>query len=188
MNLLQQLIEILKSALVWWFIVEPWEQAVRVRFGKNVLLFDPGVHFKLPFFDVLYKQNTRRRVCDVPLATLSTLDGITISVHSSIGYAVRDVLKLHNTLQDAELAVKQAALGCVARFVAVNTSSQCTPEKLSAYVEENIKLERYGLEDVDFVVSGFVCGVRTYRIISDGMYAYPGQASGLTTLPPQLPK
>lgn len=189
MSFLQQLIELLKSLLMWWVIVEPWEQAVRVRFGKNVSLLHTGVHFKLPLFDVFYKQNVRRRVCDIPLTTLSTSDGVTISVHSSLGYAVRDVLKLHNTLQDAELAVKQEALGCVSRFVTSHTAAECAPGAITAYVGQTIDLEKYGLAEVDFFVSGFVRGVRTYRLINDGMYSYLGKASDLTTLAPdQVPK
>lgn len=184
MNAVQAIIDFIKSLLDWWFIVEPWEQAIRVRFGKNVRLFTAGVYFKVPFFDSIYKQNTRRRVCDVPLITLSTSDNITISVHSSLGYIVKDVLKLHNTLQDAELAVKQEALGHVTRFVVSHTIAECSPSAITEYVISNLNLEKYGLGEVEFFLSGFVARVRTYRMINDGMYAYAGQPSGLTTLAP----
>jgi hypothetical protein len=181
MSAAQSIIEFIKSLLDWWFVVEPWEQAIRVRFGKRVNLFSAGVYFKVPFFDQVYKQNVRRRVCDIPLITLTTVDGITISVHSSLGYAVKDVLKLHNTLQDAEMAVKQEALGHLTKFVVSHSMEECSPAAITAYVSSNINLEKYGLGEVEFFLSGFVAKVRTYRLISDAMHAYAGHSSGLTT-------
>ncbi len=35
MSLFNGILEFLKTMVSWWFVVEPWEQAVRVRFGKR---------------------------------------------------------------------------------------------------------------------------------------------------------
>lgn len=184
MNVIQSILDFITALLNWWFIVEPWDQAIRVRFGKHVRLFGAGVHFKIPFFDTVYKQNVRRRVCDVPLITLSTSDKVTVSIHSSLGYVINDVLKLHNTLQDAELAVKQEVLGHITRFIVSHAIKECSPTAIVEAVTSKLNLQKYGLGDVEFFLSGFVAGVRTYRLINDGMYAFSGTASGLTTLAP----
>lgn len=180
MSILYQLLEFLRTLLNWWFVVEPWEQAIRVRFGKHVKLFDAGVHVKMPFFDKLYVQNVRRRVSSIPLQTMTTADGKTMTMHGSIGYRIADVLKLHSTLHDAEVSVQQEVLGHITQYIVTNEKTACTPEKIVAYVKAKQNLQRYGLADVDFFLQGYVSDVPTYRLIQDSMSQYQA-VSGLNT-------
>lgn len=170
----------------WWFIVEPWEQAVRVRLGNRVQLFGPGPHMKVPFFDVLYKQNNRRRVSGIPLQTLTTKDDIPLTVHGSIGYKIADVLKLHMTLQDAEESVRQEVLGCITKYVVETNAVDCRPATIIAHVVATLDLKKYGLDDVEFFLNGYVSNVPTYRLIQDSMVGYMGSTS-LSTCNPMAP-
>lgn len=178
MNILQQVVNFIQSLLVWWFIVEPWEQAVRVRFGKRVRLYVAGLYFKIPFFDVIYKQNIRRRVSAISPTTTITADGCLITLSASIGYRIVDVLLLQNTLHDAEHSVKQEVLGRITEYVVTHALTECHPSHISAYVTANAKLEKYGLGDFEFFVTGYVSKVRTYRLIQDSLamtdYSFPG--------------
>lgn len=183
MSVFQQLLGFLNTLLSWCFTVEPWEQAIRVRCGKNVRLFPPGMYWKFPFFDVVYKQNVRRRVCGIPIQTLTARDGKALTITGSLGYKVADVLKLHLTLHDAEGSVQQEVLGIVADYVASQDTAQCTPALIIAYVRARLDFERYGLSDVEFFLSGYVCGVPTFRLLQDTMQAY-GMGGSLSTQPP----
>lgn len=180
MSFIQNILAFLHTLLNWWFVVEPWEQAVRVRFGKHVRLFTAGVHVRMPFFDRLYVQNIRRRVTAIPLQTLTTRDGKNITLHGSIGYKIADVLKLHMTLHDAETSVQQEVLGLITRYVVAHSLADCTPELVTQHVSSLLDLAKYGLGDVDFFLSGYVSDLPTYRLIQDSMQAYVG-VSGLST-------
>lgn len=183
MSIFQGILDFLKQLLAWWFVVEPWEQAVRVRFGKNVKLMYAGVHFKIPFFDVIYKQNVRRRVSGIPVQTLTASDGSPITVHGSIGYKICDVLKLQQTLHDAEVSVQQMLQGLITDYVVTHPAADCTPEKIISAVKERLDLSKYGLGEADFFLTGFVSSVPTYRLIQDSLQQYGPYTSGLSTQP-----
>jgi hypothetical protein len=181
MNIANAILDFLKNLLAWWFLVEPWEQAVRVRFGKHYVLRHPGVHFKFPFFDIVYKQNVRRRTSSVPLQTLTTRDGKTMTVLGSLGYSIVDVLKLHLTLHDAESTIKQMVQGLVSEYVATHDLLDCTPAQVTAAVRAQLQLAKFGLGDVEFFLTGYVSNIRTYRLISDTMQWAYEYSSGLST-------
>ncbi len=183
MSVIQGILDFLKNLLAWWFVVEPWEQAVRVRFGKHVRLIHAGVHFKIPFFDVIYKQNVRRRVSGIPVQTLTASDGAPVTVHGSIGYKICDVLKLQQTLHDAEVSVQQELQGLITNYVVSHSAPDCTPEKIIAGVKKKLDLSKYGIGDADFFLTGFVASVPTYRLIQDSMQQYGPYTSGLSTQP-----
>lgn len=174
MNVLQNILDFIRSLLSWWFIVEPWEQAVRVRFGKHVELFSAGVHFRIPFFDAIYKQNVRRRFSGVPLQTLTTNDGKSLTVHGSLGYRIADVLVLHQTLHDAEFSIQQEVLGLIAAYVVGNRLSECAPKDIIGAVSADLDLGKYGLTDVEFFLTGYIADIPTYRLLQDTMAPYYG--------------
>ena len=45
-----------------FYIVMPWEQAIRARLGSRVKLIGSGFHWKLPFLDRVFTQNIRLHV------------------------------------------------------------------------------------------------------------------------------
>lgn len=61
MSFIQNILALLGRLVSWWFVVLPWEQAVRVRAGSRVRLYGAGLHFRVPFIDYVWLQNTRRR-------------------------------------------------------------------------------------------------------------------------------
>lgn len=177
MNIFYQLINFLKAILNWWFVVEPWEQAVRTRFGKHLRMFGPGVHIRIPFFDRIYGQNIRRRVMNMGIQTTTTLDGKCITVNGSLGYRITDVLKLHQTLHDAEGSILQEVCGKVNRYIAVHPAVECTPEKIMAAIGEALPLEKYGVGECDFFLSGYVSDIPAIRLIQEGMGGYHSAGS-----------
>lgn len=180
MNFVYQLLQFLQTALTWWFIVEPWEQAIRVRFGKHTALFGPGAHVRIPYFDRIYVQNVRRRVMALGTHTMTTRDGETITVSGSLGYKITDVLKLHQTLNDAEATVTQQVQGLVAKYVATHSANDCTPERLMECVNSMLPLTQYGLGEADFFLQGYIARLPTFRLIQDGLGGYV-QAQTLST-------
>lgn len=183
MNILRDLIDFITTLLNWWFVVEPWEQSVRVRFGKHIRLYETGIYWKIPFFDRLYTQNVRRRVCNVPAQTITTFDGKSMTIHGSLAYRIDDVLKLHLTLHDAQASVCQETLGRVADYVVRHPISECQPEQIVRYVKATLCFEKYGLADVDFFLAGYVADLPTFRLIQDSLTGIQnwGHGSNLDT-------
>ncbi len=51
MNWIKEIIQLFGEAFNWLYILQPWEQGVRVRAGKHIKKVNGGLHFKLPYLD-----------------------------------------------------------------------------------------------------------------------------------------
>lgn len=167
MSIVQQFLDFLKTLLSWWFIVEPWEQAVRTRFGKHIALFGAGTHFKIPFFDAVYRQNTRRRLMPMGSQTLTTSDRRLVSIHSTVGFQISDVMLLQQSLHDADGTVMQHVTSILSTDIATHTLAECAPAAVVARVKAALHLEDYGLSAVEVAITSYVADIRTLRVIQD---------------------
>lgn len=160
-----------------WVIVAPWEQALRVRFGKHVRVLGAGFHLRLPVIDVVFLQSIRRRVAGVGRQTLTTRDNQTITVGAALGYEITDVEQLYRGLHHAEDTLQQLARSKIAAYVTSHRLADCTPSALQG-LADGLNLETYGLATPELVVTDFAV-VRTYRLIGDQQYS--GYGDALTT-------
>lgn len=173
MNFLQSLLDALRAAVTWWVMVAPWEQAIRVRFGKNVTLLAPGVHLKYPVIDRVYSQTTRLRVSMMHSQTLTTSDGKPVTIAVNLGYKIADLLKVYNTLHSAESSLAAITVGAVGEYIVNSLAVDCTPAALMFFVQEkvNARLEEFGFSDVEISVQTFAF-VKTYRFITGDGHAW----------------
>lgn len=155
----------IKDALTWWVTVAPWEQAIRVRLGKHVRLLNAGIHLKVPWLDRIYRQSVRMRMATVPAQTLTTGDGKPLTIAINLGYRIGDLLKLYETLHDADGTIGAMVAGAVGEFVATRNSWEVTPDALAEAVESNVSLEQFGVTGVRVSVQTFAF-VRTFRFIT----------------------
>lgn len=161
---LQQLFTQLGKLFTWWVTVTPWEQGLRVRFGKKVTLLRAGVHLRIPVFDKIFKQTIRRRFSAVPTQTLTMEDGKTVTVAGSLGYTIYDLEALYNTLHHAEATLEAEVQGIVSDFIISSAYDEFTPRALQEYVESHLEFERYGIASPQFIVTTFVC-TKTFRLL-----------------------
>ena len=101
------IIDVLRSfwrLFIWWVVVQPWEQGIRVRLGKRRKRLSPGLSFRIPYVDVVYKQSVRLRYTTTTPQTVSSSDGVALTVSGQLGYLISDIDKLYDTLQQAENA------------------------------------------------------------------------------------
>ena len=183
MNIIQNILDLLGRLVSWWFMVLPWEQAVRVRAGSRVRLYNAGLHFRVPFLDYVWIQNTRRRVSGVDTQTLSTRDGKTVTLGGSLSYRVHDVLVLQSSLHQAAHTLSQISASAASQFVITHDFKDCSPEAIVAAVNTAVgdEFKRVGLADATFFLTDFVSTARTYRVVQN----YVGASIGgplLTTL------
>lgn len=171
MGIVREALDFIARLLTWWYLVMPWESAVRVRLGNRATLIGPGVHARIPYFDVIYVQNTRLRMMHLQTQTISTKDSKPLTLAGSIRYRIQDVLKLYQTLHQAEQTVKQCVAAVITEYIVSHELADISPDKLMAFVNERIALEEYGLAQVAFCLTDF-CTVRTYRMISEGIGGY----------------
>lgn len=167
MEQLAKIFEFVKSVFIWWIIVNPWESAIRVRFGKNSVILAGGCHFRIPFFDRVYIQTTRLRVLSLPPQTVTTKDGKTLTIVSAIGYTISDMYKLYETLYQPEPTLCNIVMGSTSEYLCVHDLSECSPNLIESYVLPKLSGTDFGIKFEYFKITGYAV-VRTYRLIQDG--------------------
>lgn len=168
MEWLQKLLGNFGQLFKWYFILMPWEQALRIRLGKYSTKFEGGLHFKIPYLDRIYSQNTRHRISNIPPQTITTLDNKTITLSGALAYRVIDITPLYTKLHMAEDTIQQTVQGILSEYIASNNFGDCSPAEIVIQVENEMNLKRWGLNSGQFILTDFVV-VKTYRFISGGI-------------------
>lgn len=167
MESLSKILDFITTVFQWWFVVSPWERAIRVRCGKKVEVKQEGIYLKIPFFDSVYLQNTKTRVVDLPVQTLTTLDKQTLTVSSIVGYEIVDILVLYNTLYHPDSTIANIMMGKISEYVSTHNVDECTPSKIESSMKRELNKTEFGINySYVRVVSHAI--VKTYRIIGDG--------------------
>lgn len=162
-----------------WTIVNPWQQALRVRLGKQVTHLGPGIHWKLPFVHTIFAQSVRRRVVALQTQTITTKDWKTATLSASMAYEIHDLERLYQTLHHAEDTLVRLGMAALAGVVRSLRSEDCDQASIEAAAAGTVNLERYGIGDVEIYLTGFAF-VRTYRLINDVAYGIQGDALSTT--------
>ena len=167
MGILQTIFNNFRRLFVWWVIVTPWEQVVRVRLGKYLRVMGEGIHLKIPYIDEIYRQTTRRRVSVTRPQIISTRDGKHLTVSGQVLYAIHNLEALYLGLHHAEEHITALGMEQITEFVVNNRSEDVTPQALQKHVDDYVKLDlgRYGIGDVKFVLTNFAY-LKAHRFVT----------------------
>jgi hypothetical protein len=171
MNQVQQFFEYIFNAVKVFVIIQPWQTGLRVRNGRKIKKLNKGIYFRIPYFDSVFIQETRLRVGEVPIQTLTSKDLQTLTISSSFGYSVEDIETLYNTLYHPEETLQNIAMSEVANFVFTNNIKDITPDNIEKSVLDKFKEMGYGLNFEYFKIANFAV-VKTFRLIQDQSYGY----------------
>lgn len=163
---IKELIQYLFKSVNFIVIIQPFEQGLRIRFGKHKKLLNKGTYFRLPYFDSIYVQESRLRVNSMPVQTLTTKDSKTITISSSLGYSIKDISKLYDTLYHPETTIQNMCMGYLNEYVSELNCNDIVLKDLKKSVKEKMKELDYGLDINYFEINTFAI-VRTYRLIQD---------------------
>jgi regulator of protease activity HflC (stomatin/prohibitin superfamily) len=163
---LWQLLERFGRLFVWAVIIMPWEQGLRVRAGRRQAVLGPGVHLRIPYLDVVYRQSNRLRLVDISTQTVTTRDGKSLTIGAALAFSVADIQKLYQTLHHAEGTLLNLAAAAIADQVSRRSLVECEPMELAAAVTGLLHLESYGLQDGAVRITDFAA-IRAHRLIVD---------------------
>lgn len=174
MSVVTELADAFKSVFKIWFVLPPWNQAVRVRLGKHVERFEGGIHLFIPFLDQVFIQSVRLRAMHIPSQTITTSDSKTITICGSLSYRIKDILKLYQTIHQPEDTLAQHTMGILSDYMATHSLAECAPSVVCRHVNNSLSLERYGLAGVKFFLTDFAV-VRTFRLIDGDLNHYQSE-------------
>jgi len=168
MSALRFIFEQFGKLFTWWVTVYPWEQAVRVRWGKHLILLPPGIHIKVPLMHQVVKQNVRLFVANAPRQTLTTSDGKLITLSTVIGYRITDIKQLYMSVQDPQDTIINMVLGATSETVASLSSDEYTPDRIVNGITSSLARTEWGLEYSHVYVNDFARVPLALRLVGDG--------------------
>jgi regulator of protease activity HflC (stomatin/prohibitin superfamily) len=147
-------------------IINQWEQGVYLRVGKFVKIVNPGVVFKIPFFDKVWTTEVITKTVHLQPQSLTTEDDMNIVLKSIVRYHVHDVKKFLLSVMHANDVLVDTTQGIIRDIVErtewvdlVDVNSKITEEVGSIAGMWGITVEKVTLTDLGIV--------RTYRVMSD---------------------
>lgn len=169
MSWVKEILDVITGFFKWWVIVEPWEQGLRVRFGKHIKKLRAGLHFRIPFLDMVYIQESRMRMVSMSAQTVTSLDGKTITLVSSVGYSIEDVVKLYTSIAQPDSTICNTVLAAIADFVATHDMAELSPGNIEKNARERLERLDYGLRFEEVRITNYAV-VKTLRLIMDGAW------------------
>ena len=157
--------QFLLNSFKFWFLVNPWESAIRVRFGRWQKLLDGGLYFRIPYFDRIFIEENRLRIMPMPMQSVTTKDKKTLTVKCAVGYKISDVSKMYNTISQPESTITNLTMDAIASYLA-NNESVFNKDDLKDYVMQELASMDYGV-DFEYIKVVSICEVRTFRLIQD---------------------
>lgn len=161
------LLKSLSKPFQWWVVVAPWEQGLRVRLGKRTTLLMPGIHWRIPYLDRLYRICTRMRMVSENGQTITTADGRVVTIGVAVEYAIADARRLFETVARPEETLLAKTQAIVADYVCRAESKGLTSKAVQEHATEHLDVGAWGLKNVKAYVLTFAF-VRTYRLLQSG--------------------
>jgi regulator of protease activity HflC (stomatin/prohibitin superfamily) len=147
-------------------IVEQWNGAVQLRYGKFIKVLSPGIHFKIPFFDSIIECPVITQSVNLPSQTLTTLDEQSIVLKSIIRYRVSNIQTYLLGVMHANDVLIDTTQGMIRDVVELTTWDDLVDvnETITNKVKEYVV--RWGIE-VEAVTITDLGIVKSFRIFGD---------------------
>ena len=151
-----------------FYIVMPWEQALRVRLGSRVKLTGPGFHWKLPFVDRVFTQNVRLHVVSSCSQTLEDKNGKSIALVACIGFSIRNLLLVYKSVQYLDEALYSWASSEIAEHI----EDDCTRLQLEGLVTTGLekKAAEWGIK-IEFCRITDYARTRVFRLMQSDRWS-----------------
>jgi len=147
-------------------IVDQWEMGVHLRVGKFIKVVEPGLNWKIPFFDQIITTPVITQTVNLSPQTVTSQDEKSVVLTSIVRYHIHDVRKFLLGVMHANDVLVDTTQGIIRDIVEgckwadlYDLSSVVTPEI-------NEQVEKWGItvEQVSFPDLG---EIQTFRIMSD---------------------
>jgi regulator of protease activity HflC (stomatin/prohibitin superfamily) len=84
-----------------------WEQAIILKLGKYSRTKGPGLFFKAPIFEQIYRRDMRVMTLDIRKQEVITKDNISVRIDAVVFMKVKDAMKSVIVIQDYVYSVQQ---------------------------------------------------------------------------------
>lgn len=163
--LLKQIDNIIPVVFIFQF-----EQGVKYQFGKYVCILNPGLHFKIPYINIILKEQITDTTMTLAAQSVHTEDGIEVIVKAAIGYKISNIAWYFNNVYDVKSAIADNASIAVRRTISANEYDFCKDniigldETIAEVLQESVT--QYGVK-INFIGITDLTNSRSYRLFNE---------------------
>lgn len=147
-----------------WVVINDFEGAVVLRFGRYFRELTPGLHWKLPVADTTIIASTVITTMALRPQTLTTSDDLTVVISAIVKYRITDVRAYLLDIWDSADVLNDLTLGAIKEMVTSVNYSDLQKHGIEDQVLAAIQNEadEYGVHiyKVTFADFGKVCSLR----------------------------
>jgi len=149
-----------------FFVINHYDQGVRLRFGKPKGLLYPGFHWKLPFADTILTHMVKVTTLNLSEQTITTKDGHSVVIRTVIKYQVSDVETLLLEVNNAVDALSDIVQGIIRDKIVDRSWQECQEPALGVDISRQSKREatKWGIEILQITITD-LAQMRSIRLI-----------------------
>lgn len=139
-KLIEFVLEIIDKVLP--FVVIPqYNMGIRLRFGINKGVLNPGFHFKIPFVDEILSHMVKVTTLNLPEQTITTKDWKSVVVRSVIKYEVENIEKLLLEVNDPIDAISDMTMGIIRNTLILKNWKECNDIEIGSEITKKVRTE-----------------------------------------------
>ena len=129
------------------YTIDQFEKAVVLRFGKFKKVVGPGLHWKMPFFDVIMSDSVVTDTYNLPPQSLTTSDNKEIVTSAVVRFHISDIKKFKLEITDEESAIQDICLGAIMTALTSKSWQDCQDRTINTHITNQVKKEvaEYGI-------------------------------------------
>ena len=161
------------------YIIDMWEKGLHLRFGKFHTISDAGLHFKIPFFDSIWKQTVVTQSIHLHPQSITSADYKNIVVRAIVRYDICDTFLFLTKLAHPTDVLVDTTMSMIREIIEERNWDDLVDIENELTTKIGLKLEQWGI-NVERVTLTDLAEINSIRLISDETTSNKNTAALLT--------
>jgi len=149
-----------------WKIVNQWEKGVHLRTGKFLRVVEPGLRFKVSFFDQILTTSVITQTVNLKPQTVTSFDERNVVLSSIVRYHIHDVQRFLLGVMHANDVLVDTTQGIIRDIVERTTWEDLVDLNKAVKPEVNKQVQKWGIT-VELVSFPDLGEIQTIRVMTD---------------------
>lgn len=161
------------ESLCPYAVVDAYELAIVLRFGKYQRSVEPGIHWKIPFVDRFLTCNNVSQTINLAAQSITTSDGESVVASAIVKYCIKDPRAYHTSVWNAHAALSDVSMGVIFDELSGRCWADCRGVDWGDVLTKPVraKVKAFGIH-VEHVTLTDFGRIRTLRIMGMGHDGY----------------
>lgn len=154
------------------FFVKEYDRGVLLRCGKFHRVVNPGLCWKIPFFDKIETKTVVTTTLSIPTQSLTTKDQKSIVAKTVVKYNIVDIQKFILDVWDGYDAISDTTQAIVKELIMEKTWEECLDNELDNTITKKVRaaVKQWGIE-IEKVTLTDLGIIRSIRLFNDNQIA-----------------